>query len=118
MPDPGDAAHDIDIDEFAAGVLAGLDFGDMPTVETDEHDGSRCHPLAGADRDMRPPVCRGERHLEGRRLLPGLVNRGGDCGTLRADRLEVPVDDDLRRIDRRQPEQPRVALLPGGRGHT
>jgi len=43
------------------------------------------------------------------------VKRMLDIGAVRADRLPLPVDDDLRRVNRCEMEERRVAVLTLGR---
>src|SRR5713101_2552913 len=95
-------------------ILAAGHRGNVPAVEADQQDGSR-DALAGwaklcwAKLYLCMPMIDNERDRHFVAVAPGRIERALDLATVRADRLPFAIYNDLRRVDRGEPEKLGVA---------
>ena len=81
-------------------ILAALDRGNAPAIEADQQDRGRCRVARRTQIYLCLAVIENERHRQFTAAASGKAERLFNIRAVRADRLSLAVDDDLRGIDR------------------
>src|SRR5215469_1549140 len=96
-------------------ILAALHRSDVPAVEADQKDRARNRIARCSELYLRAPAIDRERNRHFGEGVSGGVQSALDLSVVRTDSLPPTVDDHLRRVDGREPEELGVTLLALGR---
>src|ERR1700756_4565757 len=86
----------------------------MPAVEADQEDGARNRIARRPELYLREPPVDRERNRHFSNGVSGGVQSALDLSVIRTDGLPPTIDDHLRRVNGREPEQLGVTLLALG----